>query len=109
MQEKVTTHRPLNFRFTLAASALLAATVTFLDWAALHWVPQKERWHWFIYPSGILGAPGSIVAVILAALLSPQGFHGVSDYESLVSPVNFIFYFFVFLYLLRRLSKQRAT
>jgi hypothetical protein len=94
----------------LFASALLASVLTFVGWAALHLVPQKQTWHWVIYPGALLAMPGIFFSVAVAAIFSPQGFHGGDDYSWLVVPVNFMFYFIVFFLLFhRRKSSRTAT
>jgi len=51
-----------NSRMTagLFPSALLASVLTFVGWAALHLVPQKETRHWVIYPGGAVGHAGGL-------------------------------------------------
>jgi hypothetical protein len=93
----------------LFASALLASVLTFIGWAALHLVPQKEAWHWVIYPGGLLAMPGVFFSVAVAVIFSPQGFHGGDDYSWLVVPVNSVFYFLVFFFLFHRRKLPRTA
>jgi H+/Cl- antiporter ClcA len=90
----------------MLGSITVAATTTFFGWAALHLVPQKQDWHWVIYLAGLLAMPGVLFSVAVAAIFSPQGFHGGDDFTWIVVPVNLLFYFLLFFLLLRR--KGRA-
>ena len=100
-----------NSRMTagLFPSALLASVLTFVGWAALHLVPQKQSWHWMIYTVGLLAMPGVLFSVVVAAVFSPQGFHGGDDFSWLVGPVNLVFYFIVFFFLYHRKQLSRTA
>jgi len=93
----------------LFPSALLASVSTFAGWAALHLVPQKQSWHWVIYPVGLLAMPGVLFSVAVAAIFSPQGFHGGDDFSWLVVPVNSVFYFLVFFFFFHRRKLPRTA
>jgi hypothetical protein len=93
----------------LSFIALLASALTFVGWAALNLVPQKQSWHWMIYPGGILAMPGVGLSVTVAMIFSPQGGHGADDFSWLVVPVNLVFYFMVFFFLLQRRKSPRAA
>ena len=100
-----------NSRMTagLFPSALLASVLTFVGWAALHLVPQKETRHWVIYPGGLLAMPGVLFSVAVAMIFSPQGGHGADDFSWLVVPVNSVFYFIVFFFLFHRRELPRTA
>ena len=94
----------------LSFMALLASVLTFVGWAALHLVPQRQSWHWMIYPGGLLAIPGVGFTVIVAMIFSAQGGHGADDFSWLVVPFNLVFYFIVFFFLFhRRKSAGTAT
>ena len=82
------------------------AVVTFFGWAALHLAPQTRSWQWATYPGGILAMPGALFCVILAAIFSPQGFHGGDDFSWTVIPANLFFYSTLFFLVLRRFRRN---
>ncbi len=87
---------------SLLGSISIAATTTFFGWAALHLVPQRQDWDWVIYPGALLAMPGALFCAAVAAILSPQGFHGSDDFAWIIVPTNLLFYFLLFFVLLRR-------
>ena len=74
----------------LLRPTFLAGVVTFVGWAAFHLLPQRDSWHWITYPGALLAMPGFFIATVVAAIFSPQGFHGGSDFSWLISPTNFV-------------------
>lgn len=92
----------------LSFVALVTSFLTFAGWAALHLVPQKQDWHWVIYPGGLLAMPGVLFTVAMAIILSPQGGHGADNFSWLVAPVNSVFYFIVFFFLFQGKKSPQA-
>ncbi len=86
----------------LLGSIIIASTTTFIGWAALNLVPQEQNWRWVIYPGGLLAMPGVLFSVAIAALFSPQGFHGGDEFSWTVVPANLLFYSLLCLPLFRR-------
>src|SRR5712664_359514 len=93
----------------LTIMALFSSVLTFVAWAALHLVPQKQSWHWIIYPGALLTMPGGFLATAAAAIFSPQGFHGIDDFSWLIVPTNLVFYFLLFFFLLQRRKSSRTA
>jgi hypothetical protein len=92
----------------LLGSIIAACLTTFAGWAALHLVPQAQAWHWLIYLVGLLYLPGVLFSVAVAAIFSPQGFHGGDSFSWLVVPVNLLLYSLFFFHLFRRRADGRS-
>jgi len=90
-------------------SILVTSGITFYAWAGPNLARQSENWDWVAYPGAFLSMPGVFVAVFLAAIFSPQGFHGADDFDWIIAPSNFVFYFVLSFLVFRRISRKKNS
>jgi hypothetical protein len=89
-------------------SILVALSIAWVVWAALNLAPKDQNWEWIVYPGGLLGIPGLMLAGILAAILS-HGFHSIDKFDWVIVPFNLVFYFALSFLAFRRISRKRNS
>jgi Na+/alanine symporter len=85
-----------------------ASIFTIVSWAAVSLPPERSSEDWIRIPGSMLQIPGGLVAAALAIFLSPQGIHGIDEFEWIILPMTWIFYFAVSYWILRRATKMLA-
>src|ERR1700675_591436 len=89
----------------LRASAISTA-LSVCGWAVNHFNPHTAVLFWITLPLRLLAIPGFLLAVIMAAAFSPQGFHGGDDFVWLVLPGSWLTYFLLVLFNCRSKYKK---
>lgn len=87
-------------------SFVLASIVTCVGWVCFTFKDRGGA-NVVIELFGLLLWPGGVLAAVVALLFSPQGGHGVEEYEWLVAPVSWLVYFAIFLRIVRRRKAKR--
>ena len=79
----------------LLLSVVPATVITFVGWVGSpgRYVAYIGALPGFDILAGILAMPGILFAVLLAAVFSPQGFHGAERFIMFAPPVNWLGYF----------------
>lgn len=89
---------------TLGAAALVATTLTGMGWVGTQ-LESPGYWLWYDLGVMLLG-PGGVIATIAAILFSPQGVHGIEQYDWMILPATWFFYFLLTVWILFRLIQM---
>jgi hypothetical protein len=80
----------------LLSALAFSSVLSLAGWAALSLAHRNDNWISLGYLGGFLEMPGGFFAALLAMLFSPQGVHGIDDFEWAVLPFDLLFYFLAF-------------
>jgi hypothetical protein len=91
----------------ILGSAIFATLLTFAGWLARANLRVDAPWPLWIID--LLNFPGGLFAVILAAIVVPEGIHNVEAVGFVVYPANWVSYFFLAVWFFSRRAKRAKT